>query len=666
MLDTYSVVAQLSRQALLNYILAAVRINKQPIAPRTVLKFSGPAGSAAFVLDSLEFSLEPGTDRATLVYQLYSATATLDGQSQRSFSEGELRIELRIVPGTPFNATLQSAAFSSSQTSNIPDAKAFFDGVASVLAAGLDTSTSWSLFPNTSAEGKLLSLGFLLNGQILCLNANTVVAVLGSGSTAGVTEFRGTYDFALGLSAAWVKTNLLYPTEAVQLKPQDVASYLSLSVEQAKDKIDNPTPDFLNGIKPLLPPPFGTGGLKLPADGYDIYINYLDFTLHEGSIAMAATIFGRVPDATVEGRVDETITLSLAGSKITATFAPNPPQPVIDVRVDVLSKLGFVFFASNFALITGIVVVSVLMSMVKDFFDVPSQNSPPRTFGVPKFDHVSWGNLNVHTEGIVLSGASETVPGYTDQVPLVSIASSFSAVDELFVGSGSYHFPGNLVCHPQDFEYAEFRGGVLLSLTCGQAIDVLGPVSTTWTIMGQVIDQPAGTISRVVPAHTAVPPFGGVPLPNHHVDIGYALTPGDDGFDSLELSLSKDAYNFDLLVDLTVQDACGHTHKDHDRITVSTDTIRFGQDYDDFRMKCALGAKIVLSTIKTIPKSIQEGREPLSGPAVADAIRELLADNPAVAIQVATSLANVEPLNVLRAFTPKALTPPSLPQLGGG
>lgn len=160
-----------------------------PIVPKFILKIAGQKGSLQAILDTVDLNLVIGVNQATLVYHVYAATVQLTNQAQIGFSDGEIHIKLKITPGAPFKALLQSAEFQTSQTSQIPDPNAFFADVDSLLTGILDTSTEWDLFPNTPNQTALLMIGLVLNGQISCLDLETVVAVMGQGNSIKSNKF---------------------------------------------------------------------------------------------------------------------------------------------------------------------------------------------------------------------------------------------------------------------------------------------------------------------------------------------------------------------------------------------------------------------------------------------------------------------------------------------
>lgn len=261
MLDTYDVVVEISRAKLLDYLLDNIAIQGLPIAPRFVLRASSPAGNVQAILDAVDLRLTVGADQVTLVYHVYGAAIELTGQDVIGFSEGAIEIALKLTTGAPVNGVLQSATFQTAQTADIPDPSAFLAAVDGILTGMLDTTTVWQLFPHSSNQAKLLMAKLGFGGQISCLDAETVVAAVGTGNIAQVTNFLTTEDFGIGLSAPWVKNNLLYPSEVTLLNPQDVATARGTSLAQATNDLQQqpPDPGFLAAVKPLLPAPFGSG-----------------------------------------------------------------------------------------------------------------------------------------------------------------------------------------------------------------------------------------------------------------------------------------------------------------------------------------------------------------------------------------------------------------------
>ncbi len=645
MLDNFDMVIQISRKKFLAYILENVLIHNLPIVPKFTFKVLDKAGTFTAILDAVDINLVSGKNEATLEFTVYAATATLPNQSQLGFSQGQIDIKLKITPGVPFKVILQKAEFKTIQTPNIDNPTSFFQTVNDLLTASLDTKTEWDLFPNTPSATALILLGLSLNGQVFCLDHDTVAGVMGKGDSKKVTNFLKSQDFGVALSAKQVKNNILFPAMVSLLNPQDVATLLGISIGDAAKGIQNPTINFLNSVKPILPPPFGSGEIKQTKQGVDIFFTFIDFQLQNGSIKMTGKLRGEAFCAHISnGSLEEQVTLSIVQQKVAATFSPNPPKPTYSVNFDFWCALGFLFLASNLALVTGIVVTVIVIAVVTNM-DIQQNQISQSPFSAPAFDQVTWQSLDIFTEGLVLLGKSSASVGYNTTLSRVDISSTITPTNIEDIGSGIYHFLGNLACKAQDFQYEEFRQDVEIYLV-PKATGLLYPVKTTWKVHGQTIINGSGQINYIDLAHNATPPFNETSLPNHNISIDYDLNPGKNislnynGLDTLRLICQKSDYNFGLFVEVEVQDASGHTYKSPLFIEVKTDIVQFGQDFLDFQKQCALSGKIMISKIKTIPKQVLHGGDPLTNEVVTNIVKEVVAQHPQEAIDVIKSLAN--------------------------
>ena len=280
-------------------------------------------------------------------------------------------------------------------------------------------------------------------------------------------------------------------------------------------------------------------------------------------------------------------------------------------------------------------------------------------FSAPAFDQVTWQHLEILTEGLILLGKSSASVGYDISISRVDIASTITPTNIEDVGPGTYHFLGNLVCKAQDFQYEEYRQDIEIYLV-PKATGLLFPVKTTWRVRNQAITNGSGQISFTDLAHSATPPFNETALPNHQITIDYAINPGKnvsiyyDGLDTLRLICPKSDYNFWLFVELEVRDASGHIYSSPLSIEVKTNIVQFGQDFLDFQKQCALAGKLKLTKIKTIPKKVLHGGEPLTNEVVTNIVKEVVAQNPKEAIDVIKSLASTNgAIAVMKAFAPK-------------
>jgi|GEM_PF-3450125 len=661
MLDTFDFVIQLTKVKLLSYILQSVTIGNLPIVPRFTLSTSGPKGKIKAILDNADLTLTKGTNQATLIFTVYAATVELTSQSQIGFSDGEIRINLLIIPGQPFKIRLTSVEFITSQTSKIADPTTFFADVAVMLTNVVDTKTDIDIFPNTPSGSAIMLLGLAINGQIFCLDADTICATIGNGDTTGVKRFLAFDDFAIGMSAQSVKNSLLYPSEVVLLDPQAVASLLGISPAVATAKIATPDVSFTNSVKPLLPAPFGSGELKQSKSDVDIFFTAIDFTLQKGSIKMTGAFYGEAFCAHVrDGVLNETITLSIVQQKVVATFNPNPPTPMYSTEFDFWCAFAFLLLGSTVHAVTGIVVVIILITVATNL-TVQQNNLNQNPFAIPEFDQIMYNGIDVLPEGLVIRGKSAASVGFNITTSSVAISADTEPVDVTDEGSGTYHFPGNLACEPVDFTYEKYRQDLVVTLFPA-AVGLLFPVRTTWSIHGQQIATPSGRISYAGLAYTATPPFNGTALPNHQLIIDYQLNPGSiiifnpSGLTVLQLKIPRSNYNFALSVELRIQDASGHTYTTTQTIHAQTDIVQFGQDYIDWAKQCELAGKIKLSTIKTLPQSVLRDGDPLSSIDITNIVKEMSATNGQVAIEIVKTLSAHNVDAIFKAFEPKNIS----------
>ena len=628
MLDTFDFAIQLSRAKLLSYILQHVTIGNLPIVPRFTLSMSGAKGKMRVILDDVDLVLIRGTNQATLNFTVYAATVELTNQPQIGFSDGVVRIKLLIVPGQPFKVRMTSVEFVTDQTSKITDITTFFTDVATILTNAVDIKTEIDLFPLTPSGSAIILLGLALNGRIFCLDADTICAVIGNGDTTKVKRFLSFDDFAIGMSAQSVKNNLLYPSEVVLLDPQNVANLLGISPAAASAKIAAPDVSFVNAVKPLLPAPFGSGELKQSKSDVDIFFTTIDFALQKGSIKMTGAFYGEAFCAHIrDGVLSETISLSVVQQKVTALFSPNPPMPTYSTEFSFWCAFGFLLLGSTVHAVTGIVVVVVLI-VVATNLTVQQNKLNQNPFAIPEFDQIAYTDVDIQPGELIIRGKSAVSVGFNVIKSSIDITSNTTPVNVTDEGSGVYHFPGNLVCGPADFTYKQYRQDLVVTLT-PTVSGLLFPVKTTWSIYGQQITTSSGQINHTSLAYTATPPFNGIALPNHQVVVDYQLNPGNvivlspNGLTLLQLNIPRSNYNFDLSVELAIQDAAGRMYTRAQTIHVQTDTVQFDQDYIDWVKQCELAGKIKLSKVKTVPQGILRSGDPLTAIDITNLVREM-------------------------------------------
>jgi hypothetical protein len=211
MLDTFDVVIQITRQKLLTLILQNVRVAKLSPVPKWQIGLSGPTGNFNAIFDSVDLTLEVGTNHATLAFHIYAASIVVPNENPVGITDGEMDVKLDIVPGFPFKVILQSAELKTSQTGSIKNVQAFFLNLKNLLTGHLDTQTGWDLFdPNNTPDNvKLLMMGLTLNGKIQVVDADTVAGMIGSGQATNVTNFINPHDIGVGMSANWTINNVI-------------------------------------------------------------------------------------------------------------------------------------------------------------------------------------------------------------------------------------------------------------------------------------------------------------------------------------------------------------------------------------------------------------------------------------------------------------------------
>lgn len=664
MIDTFDVVIQLSRAKLLNYILENVQIKNLPIVPKFSLAASSQDTNFTSYLDGVDLQLNPGTDQITLTYHVCAASIYRSGQPEVGISDGEVQFTMKLLVGTPFQIKFESVAFQTSQTSGISDTTAFFNDVNAALTSIIDTTKQWNLFPNTPDQTALALTEFAFSGNVSCLDANTVVATAGTGNLKNVKNFLNFEDFALAMAAPLVKNNLLFPAELSIVDAQTIADALGISLADAQNMLANPTPSFINQAKPFLPAPFGTGSIKQTTQGVDIFYDFIDFTLENGFIQMDGKLHGEGFCAHItDGAFTEKITLSIANQQIVATFLPNPPEPTYSVNFDFWCGFGFIFLASNVALVTGIVVTAVIISVVTSM-QVQQQELDTNPFSIPAFDQISWNGVEIFTDSLILLGTSSASVGYDTTESRIDINPTLKQQNVEDLGPGTYHFPGNLSCPtPRDFSYEEFSQDVVVTLNLEPTELLLPAKSTTWTVHGQNITSGSGQITYTDLAHTATPPFNETALPNHQIEIDYVVDPFViinphpkffNGLTVLQLTMPKSDYNFNLLVQVAVVDASGITYNAQYGLAVQTDIVQFGADFQQFQQQCGLASKLNIGKIKTIPQGVLHGGETLTPVEVTNVVREIAAtqsvQKTVAIVQSLSSTYGAAP--ILNAFSP--------------
>ena len=67
------------------------------------------------------------------------------------------------------------------------------------------------------------------------------------------------------------------------------------------------------------------------------------------------------------------------------------------------------------------------------------------------------------------------------------------------VGTGTYHFPGSVVCKAKDYPYAEYTQQDVLTISASEHLMGSAP-SFSWTVAGEAITDISGTLTVAVPA----------------------------------------------------------------------------------------------------------------------------------------------------------------------
>ncbi len=654
MLDTFDVVIELSRKKLLDYILEHVLIQNKPIVPKFQWSLYSQGNGIQAILDSVDLSLQAGTNQATLTFHVYAASVTLAQQPQVGFTDGQILIPLELAVGAPFKVRMQSAQFTTTQTSQLGDPNSFFQTVNALLTGALDTSTEWDLFPDTPNQTLQFLIALALNGRVACFDAETVVATIGTGDLTKVSNFLNFEDCAVGIGVTLVKNTILFPSEVKMLDPNLVAGQLGISSADAASDIQNPTPVFVNSVRPLLPPPFGTGDGRQSNQGFLTFFDLIDFSFTNGAILMTGKFHGGTLCVSVsDGQFNEAVTLSIQNGSVVVTFTPNPPQPTYSEDVSFWCILGALITLNGFVAVLGGAVILPILLAVVEHIQVSQKTLTADPFSLPIFDQVTWNGIQIVTEGLVLRGLSSASVGYDTTLAAMDVKVDTYPLDDEKVGTGQWTFPGNLSCKTQTFSYDEYRQNISYILT-PQPTGLLTPIKTTWYVNGVEISGPSGELNFTVLAHMATPPFNEVALPNHPCTVNFTQFGTSDIGSILDLWMPLSDYNFDLPIKLVATDASGHVYTRDLVIQVVTDYVQFGQDYYDFQKNCGLAAKFNIGRIKTIPQGVLRSGDPLTPSEITSIVQEIVATQPAnVAIDVVRGLISTYgAAPVLKAFAP--------------
>lgn len=553
-LSGFDFVCQIRRDKLLDLIQANLTVQGQALVTPFRLVVPGPPiglprrrlNAVDLLVKSLDLALDVGANTGTLILRLEAGVIRLPDAPDAILAGGTVNVRLALVDGTfiavkPLEAKLDTPV--TAVIANIPDFAARANAVVNqVLDA--ERNIDVDCYPDAGVPKQL----FVIFNHGRNLDADTFCTFIGQGDPAGLTPSIEFHDS------------------------------VSLAISSRVIVLALPTAESLSQSH--------------------VTITRLTYTFRDGFIDIDGEFDGEDTCWSVDGGTfDQRIFPSLSGQTI--AFTPVPVSPNLHFKLDLnfLCVLGaaavefldftftqafYILFGPTFAKALGI----------KGNFVPPE--TPTQTQPVYSLGGVVWTTAFITSEGLLFLG-DHTGGGIVSpvQVPTVRIRSDEQATAvNVIQGRTTVQGP---TCEPADFDYVESSQEDRNTLTVDTAW-LFEPIEYAWSIDGAPLAAAGdgviavggdglSTLAFTGTVKAALPAPNGTLIPGHAVKLFYRALGR-----TLFLKARPEDLNYDIRVELRATDALGRVFTDAANLTMTGDTVQFGQDYEDYMDRCVKAA----------------------------------------------------------------------------
>jgi hypothetical protein len=671
----YDFVFELSRNVLLRLIQANGRLKGIPLAPP--FEFGLPvaigtlSSDAHFIIRDLSLSLIARTDNIILTLPFEDSSIITNALTLASLA-GELSIQAQIqVVDSGVNqrsvalnlqgatgrllldptsratvaAQLSSAALPLTVTAFEAQASTTFtDFVRSQSNPRLQTfnvvaGRDGTLAPQLQLER--LDKVFNIDDQTLALFGIFLASRHESGNVNLKTQtaLRGDEDVAFSMSPQAFRRIVFCPTVTVPILRDRLIGEIGAA---------NPgwTPDQVRAeagaqartrvqadpalITTMMPSACGSAG---SVEQQEITLTSIVDTFVDGGIDIRGTFEKSGKCYEASGDFRQRMAFNIVGATINPILTPNPPDVNADVDVDFWCKTGAMLVGSILFGPLGLILADVSIAAVEHIGELIAEGAakpqPSNPIAPQGFNSVTFNNpVRISPEGLTLGGQMRLFAPISLFSRRIEINGSVSTLNSRVVSTGVYHFEGNSICPPGDFNYTEMaqeQSGVYLARP-----ELLGrPLKFEWTLETHrgffltfqspelvdrvVLTEPDGLINLRADVSYPFPLPGGITLQGETVQIRYEISGNHNGILNDQITLwnvpTFSNYIFSLRVKAVLP--AGREIESSRGDNFEGDKIVLGPDFLAHRLKCQIAVIQLKAKTGLIREPIvPPGREP--------------------------------------------------------
>lgn len=385
-----------------------------------------------------------------------------------------------------------------------------------------------------------------------------------------------------------------------------------------------PPDDFLAGVAAGVPSPCDNGDFitltsipPVPVLG-PVSLKQIAATFQDGSLLISGELVAGVASNDYCWRVAidfwTNADLSVHNGAVQTKLDPDPPNTSshIDINwycVPLWLPVFAVVEATTFVIVPGAgyaLANDITSMLVAKFANKPLNMNQTEQVGI---DGLELLNVVVKPDRLTLLGIVSTPPPSEPQVRGVTLQVTNEQPQNMTeVGSGTYHYPGSMVCKAQDYPYTEYSQEDVLTLSATATLMGSDP-SFTWSVAGNLLTGSSGTLTVTVPA--TIPQPGDLPGKDT-VGLGMQTTTVDYQVKSPTELVLVGHGGFDYSVDVAVQCTSlgGFVSSDNLFASFTNRVMDMGGNYDQAMAACALASRLLVNKLRTRPHVGPVGGDP--------------------------------------------------------
>lgn len=604
-------------------------------------------GADILILDPIAIALTVGTDEITATVHFEDSTIYFNGQTVRPL-KGIFTIAGTIGPAlvassdptstlndlflhvpTPVNGgvalqwdsgTLTQSALGGLNSSDKANLESGLK--AAIWEAISENSPRAQLNFNLDAtrDGLLGKFGLRFRSVLVQnIDANTigVFCTLLESTTAPATVVRsepglvGKVGAAMSLSQATFCKLVYCPSLAEKfIAPWD-------PTKQAAD-------DFAANVASGMPSACGNGDFvtltsipPVPVLG-PVSLKEIGATFQDGSILISGELVAGVASNDYCWRIAvdfwTNAELSVHNGAVHIQLDPDPPNTssYVDINwycVPLWLPVFAVVEATTFVIIPGAgyaLTNDITSMLVSKFVNKPLDLNQTEQVGL---DGIYLVNVTVKPDRLTLNGIVSMPPPPEPQARGVTLQVTNEQPQNMTeVGSGTYHYPGSMVCQAKDYPYTEYSQEDVLTLSATATLMGSDP-SFTWSVAGNQLTGSSGTLTVTVPA--TIPQPGDLPGKDT-ASLGMQTTTVDYQVKSPTELVLVGHGGFDYSVDVAVQCTSlgGFVSSDNLFAPFTNHVMQMGGNYDQDMAACALASRLLVNKLRTRPHVGPVGGDP--------------------------------------------------------